>query len=54
VIGSMQALETLKILMNVGETLSGKLLLFDALTMEWQMIRVRKHPKCKTCQVSTT
>lgn len=54
VIGSMQALETLKLLMNVGETLSGKLLLFDALTMEWQTIRVRKHPKCKTCQVSIT
>lgn len=52
VIGSMQALETLKLLMNVGETLHGKLLLFDALTLEWQTIRLRKHSDCKTCQIS--
>jgi adenylyltransferase/sulfurtransferase len=49
VIGSMQALETLKLLLNVGENLVGKLLIFDAFRMEWQTIRLKKHPKCAVC-----
>jgi molybdopterin-synthase adenylyltransferase len=49
VIGSMQALETLKLLLNLGENLGGKLLLFDALAMEWQTIKLKKHPQCAVC-----
>jgi len=46
VIGSLQALETTKIIMNVGETLAGKLLLFDGLTMEWLTIKLSKNSHC--------
>ena len=49
VIGSMQALETLKLLLNLGENLVGKLLIFDGLVMEWQTIKLKKHPQCAVC-----
>lgn len=52
VIGSMQALETLKLLLNLGETLVGKLLIFDALAMEWQTIKLKKHPQCAVCSIA--
>lgn len=45
-IGSLQALETLKIIMNVGQTLEGKLLLFDALNMEWLTLKLSRNPHC--------
>ena len=45
----MQALETLKLLLNLGENLVGKLLIFDALVMEWQTIKLKKHPQCAVC-----
>jgi len=44
VIGSIQATETVKILLGVGETLSGRLLLFDALRMRFRELRIRRHP----------
>ena len=46
VIGSLQALETMKIIMNVGETLAGKLLLFDGVNTEWLTIKLSKSPHC--------
>jgi len=46
VIGSLQALETMKIIMNIGETLAGKLLLFDGLNMEWLTMKLSKNPYC--------
>jgi len=46
VMGSLQALETIKIIMNIGETLAGKLLLFDGLTMEWLTLKLSKNPHC--------
>ncbi|MDH5436048.1 MAG: molybdopterin-synthase adenylyltransferase MoeB [Gammaproteobacteria bacterium] len=49
IIGSIQALETLKILLNLGETLTGKLLLLDAKTMEWRSIKLKKDPLCPVC-----
>ncbi len=49
VIGSMQAIEALKILLNLGDTLVGRLLLFDAQTMNWRELRVRRNAKCKVC-----
>lgn len=48
-IGSMQAAETLKLLLNIGETLCGKLLIVDALTMELRLLTVVKDPSCPTC-----
>jgi adenylyltransferase/sulfurtransferase len=49
IIGSIQAVETLKLLLGIGQTLAGRLLLFDALNMEWREIRLRKDPQCPVC-----
>ena len=49
IIGSIQAVETLKVLLGVGRTLAGRLLLFDALGMEWREMKLRKDPACPVC-----
>lgn len=49
VVGSMQALETLKLLAGVGQTLTGKLLMFDALNAEWRSLKLPKDPACPVC-----
>ncbi|MCP4595167.1 molybdopterin-synthase adenylyltransferase MoeB [Neptuniibacter sp.] len=49
IIGSVQALEALKVLASVGETLAGRLLLLDAKTMDWRTLKLRKDPKCPVC-----
>jgi molybdopterin-synthase adenylyltransferase len=48
-IGSMQALEALKLILAIGNTLTGRLLLIDGLTMEINSMRLRKNPNCPTC-----
>jgi molybdopterin/thiamine biosynthesis adenylyltransferase len=49
IIGTIQAAEALKLLAEVGEVLSGRLLLVDALTMQLRTIRLTKDPACATC-----
>ena len=49
VIGTMQALQTIMIIAGLGETMVGKLILFDADAMEWQMVRLPRNPDCKAC-----
>jgi len=49
IIGSIQALETLKILANVGNDLCGRLLVFDGSTTEWRAINLKKDPECPIC-----
>ncbi len=49
-VGTLQATETLKVLLNLGETLTGRLLLVDALTMEFRTIGLRKDPNCTVCR----
>jgi adenylyltransferase/sulfurtransferase len=49
VIGSIQALEAMKLILGIGETLTGRLLLLDGLTMEWNTLKLKKNPKCPTC-----
>lgn len=49
IVGSIQALEAMKLIMSIGETLTGRLLLLDGLTMEWNTMTLRKNPKCPTC-----
>jgi adenylyltransferase/sulfurtransferase len=51
IVGSIQALEAMKLIMNIGETLTGRLLLLDGLTMEWNTMKLRKNPDCPTCKV---
>ncbi len=50
VVGAMQALEALKLLAGIGESLSGRLLLFDALTADWRCIRLKRDPGCEACR----
>jgi len=49
IIASIQATETLKLLTGLGEPLRGRLLLYDALAMEFQEFRLRKDPECPVC-----
>jgi adenylyltransferase/sulfurtransferase len=49
VIGSIQATEAIKLLLGSGETLVGRLLLYDALEMSFRELRLRKDPKCPVC-----
>jgi adenylyltransferase/sulfurtransferase len=51
IVGSIQALEAIKLIMGIGETLTGRLLLLDGLTMEWNTMKLRKNPMCPTCSV---
>lgn len=49
VIGTLQATEALKVILNIGELLTDRLLTFDAQTMEFREIKIRKNPKCPVC-----
>jgi molybdopterin-synthase adenylyltransferase len=49
IIGTIQAAEALKLLTGMGETLNGRLLLLDALSMEWHSIKLSKDPQCSAC-----
>ena len=46
-------LEALKLLTGAGESLSGRLLLLECLSMEWRSVRLSKDPACKVCADST-
>ncbi len=48
-IGTIQATEAIKLILGVGEPLIGRMLLYDALDMTWDTIKVRKNPKCPVC-----
>jgi len=48
-IGSIQTNEAIKLLMGIGEPLVGKLMVYDALEMEYRKIRIRKDPECPLC-----
>lgn len=47
--GPAQAMETLKLILGIGDTLSGRLLLFDALAMEFRQVKIRRDPNCAVC-----
>ena len=48
-IGSLQAIEAIKVLTDIGEPLAGRLLLVDALTMEMRTLKLKKDPACGVC-----
>nr|WP_040217324.1 molybdopterin-synthase adenylyltransferase MoeB [Haemophilus parahaemolyticus] len=52
VIGSLQALETIKVLLDIGKTLSGKLLIIDGLHFSVREMNLPKMPSCKVCTAS--
>src|SRR5664279_2696213 len=49
IIGSLQAAEALKLLLGIGTSLTGRLQMLDARTMEWTELRVRRDPGCVVC-----
>jgi molybdopterin-synthase adenylyltransferase len=49
IVGTIQAAETLKVLAGIGETLSARLLLLDALTMQMRIVRITRDERCSVC-----
>jgi adenylyltransferase/sulfurtransferase len=54
VVGGIQATEALKILLGIGEPLVGRLLLYDALGMRFEELKLRRDPKCPLCGENPT
>ena len=50
ILGSMQALEAIKVICGIGDTLQNRLLIFDALSMQWRTMRLKKDPGCAVCK----
>ena len=48
-IGTLQATEALKVLLGIGEPMIGKLLLYNALDMSFDFVKLKKNPKCRVC-----
>jgi len=53
-IGSIQATEAIKLLTGVGESLIGRLMIYDALEMSYRTVRIRKDPECPICGKNPT
>jgi molybdopterin/thiamine biosynthesis adenylyltransferase len=49
-IGTLQAMEAIKFLCGAGDPASGRLVMFDAKTLEWRSVQIRKDPACGVCQ----
>ncbi|QKF74429.1 ThiS adenylyltransferase (Rhodanese domain) [Aliarcobacter faecis] len=54
VIGTIQANETIKLILGIGEVLSGRLLIFDALKMQFKELKIRKDESCPVCGKNPT
>jgi molybdopterin/thiamine biosynthesis adenylyltransferase len=53
IIGSLQALEALKVLLDLGDSLAGRLIVFDGLAHEWRTLKLQRDPACPTCGTQT-
>ncbi len=54
IVGSLQATEAIKLILGKGEPLIGRLLLFDALTMSFRELKLRRNPDCSVCGTNPT
>jgi adenylyltransferase/sulfurtransferase len=54
VIGSLQATEALKYLLGIGELLTNRILVFDALALRFREVKFRRNPKCPICGENPT
>ncbi len=52
-IGTLQATEAIKVILGIGKPMIGRMLLYDALDMEYNTIKVRKNPNCPVCSIAT-
>jgi adenylyltransferase/sulfurtransferase len=48
-IGTIQATEAIKLILGIGDTLAGRLLLYNALDMSFDFVNIKKNPKCRVC-----
>jgi len=53
-VGAMQATEAIKLILGIGESMIGRLLLYDALNMEFTEVKLRKNPNCPVCSENPT
>ena len=49
IVGTFQAMEAIKLLAGIGDTLAGRLMLFDALASRWHEVRLARDPQCRVC-----
>lgn len=49
IVGSIQAMEAIKLIIGIGDNLMGRLLVIDGLSMEFNSLRLKKNPLCQTC-----
>jgi molybdopterin/thiamine biosynthesis adenylyltransferase len=49
IIGSIQAVETIKLIVDIGESLAGRVMMIDSLTMEWRTLKLHKDSRCPVC-----
>jgi adenylyltransferase/sulfurtransferase len=54
IIGTIQAIETVKLLLEIGDPLKGRLLIFDALEMDFRTVRTPRDPECPVCGTNPT
>ena len=53
-VGTLQGTEVIKLILGIGETMAGRLLLYDALDMTFHTVQLRKNPNCKVCGPTPT
>ena len=49
IIGSLQALEAIKLILSLGDSLAGRLVVFDGMTHDWRTLKLRRDPACPVC-----
>ncbi|WEM43745.1 molybdopterin-synthase adenylyltransferase MoeB [Photobacterium sp. DA100] len=49
IVGAVQAMEAIKVAANMGQPLTGKILMLDAMTMSWREMKLGKQPNCQVC-----
>ncbi len=54
IVGTIQTMETIKLLLGLGDTLAGRILMFDALRMKFRELRLKRDPTCPVCGDSPT
>jgi adenylyltransferase/sulfurtransferase len=54
IVGSLQAVETIKVILGLGQPMVNRLLIFDALAMEFCEVRLRRDPQCPLCGEAPT
>jgi molybdopterin/thiamine biosynthesis adenylyltransferase len=53
IVGSMQAAEAIKLMLGVGDAMTGRLCMLDARSMQWDEVRMARHPHCPVCGPGT-